>query len=57
MLNIFLWPLVFSPSFRWDKMPESVTNAGVESSSYVLFGAATAGSLGLACYSKEAPKN
>mmetsp|Transcript_42434 Transcript_42434/g.96022 ORF Transcript_42434/g.96022 Transcript_42434/m.96022 type:complete len:154 (-) Transcript_42434:247-708(-) len=37
----------------WDKMPETVTNAGVEKSSYALFGVATIGSLGLAAYSTE----
>ena len=37
----------------WDKMPETVTNAGVEHASYVMFGGATVGALGLAAYSTE----
>lgn len=35
----------------WDKMPETVTNEGVEKASYAIFGVATVGSLGAAAYS------
>jgi succinate dehydrogenase (ubiquinone) cytochrome b560 subunit len=35
----------------WDKMPETVTNASVEQSSYALFGGAAVASVGAVMYS------